>query len=257
MLTESRNPRTAGIDTLPTLEVLRLINDEDATVAGAVCRALPQIAEAVDAIVESLGGGGRLFYAGAGTSGRLAVLDAVELVPTYSAPSGLVVPLIAGGAEALTRSVEGVEDRTDLGRADLLGAGVQSGDVLVGLAASGATPYVLGAIEAAREAGAVTVGVSCNAPAPLLAGGGYRHRPIGGPGGGGRLHADEVGHGPEADAQYAQHRCHDPAGQGVRRPDGGRASEERQAGAARPRHGDGDHRAGRSDGSGTAGPGGQ
>lgn len=168
MLTESRNPRTAAIDTLPTLEVLRLINDEDATVAGAVRQALPDIARAVDAVVESLGGGGRLFYVGAGTSGRLAVLDAVELVPTFSAPPDLVVPLIAGGAPALTRSIEGVEDRDDEGRRDLLAAGVKKGDVVVGLAASGRTPYVLGALAAAREVGAATVALSCNQPAPIL-----------------------------------------------------------------------------------------
>lgn len=168
MLTESRNPRSAAIDTLPTLEVLRLINDEDATVAGTVRRALPDIARAVDAVVDSLGLGGRLFYVGAGTSGRLAVLDAVELVPTYSAPPDLVVPLIAGGAPALTRSLEGVEDRDEEGRGDLLEAGVRAGDVVVGLAASGRTPYVLGALAAARGAGAVTVGISCNQPAPLL-----------------------------------------------------------------------------------------
>jgi len=168
MLTESRNPRSAAIDTLPTLEVLRIINDEDATVAGTVRRALPDIARAVDAVVDSLGRGGRLFYVGAGTSGRLAVLDAVELVPTYSAPPDLVVPLIAGGAPALTRSLEGVEDRDEEGRRDLLEAGVRAGDVVVGLAASGRTPYVLGALAAARGAGAVTVGISCNQPAPLL-----------------------------------------------------------------------------------------
>ncbi|NLT41885.1 MAG: N-acetylmuramic acid 6-phosphate etherase [Anaerolineae bacterium] len=168
MLTESRNPRSAAIDTLPTLEVLRLINDEDATVAGTVRRALPDIAQAVDAVVDSLGRGGRLFYVGAGTSGRLAVLDAVELVPTYSAPPDLVVPLIAGGTPALTRSLEGVEDRDEEGRRDLLEAGVRAGDVVVGLAASGRTPYVLGALAAARGAGAVTVGISCNQPAPLL-----------------------------------------------------------------------------------------
>jgi len=168
MLTESRNPRSAAIDTLPTLEVLRLINDEDATVAGTVRRALPDIARAVDAVVDSLGRGGRLFYVGAGTSGRLAVLDAVELVPTYSAPPDLVVPLIAGGTPALTRSLEGVEDRDEEGRRDLLEAGVRAGDVVVGLAASGRTPYVLGALAAARGAGAVTVGISCNQPAPLL-----------------------------------------------------------------------------------------
>ncbi len=168
MLTEGRNPRTAAIDTLPTLDVLRLINDEDATVAGAVCQALPDIARAVDAVVESLRQGGRLFYVGAGTSGRLAVLDAVELAPTYSAPPDLVVPIIAGGPPALTRSLEGVEDRDDEGRRDLLGAGVKSGDVVVGLAASGRTPYVLGALAAAREVGATTVGMSCNQPAPIL-----------------------------------------------------------------------------------------
>lgn len=168
MLTESRNPKTENIDALSTLEIVRLINEEDAQVAPAVARALPQIAQAVDAIVDSIRFGGRLFYVGAGTSGRLAVLDAVELVPTFSAPPDLVVPVIAGGHEALTRSIEGAEDRKDLGRADLLAAGAKEGDVVVGLAASGITPYVLGAMEGAREVGALSVGVSCNSPAPLL-----------------------------------------------------------------------------------------
>ncbi|NPV09715.1 MAG: N-acetylmuramic acid 6-phosphate etherase [Anaerolineae bacterium] len=168
MLTESRNPRTEHIDALPTLDVVRLINEEDARVAPAVAEALPQIARAVDVVVDCLRSGGRVFYVGAGTSGRLAVLDAVELVPTFGAPPDLVVPLIAGGTEALTRSIEGAEDRADWGRRDLVEAGVRAGDVVVGLAASGTTPYVLGAVEAAREVGAVTVGVCCNASAPLL-----------------------------------------------------------------------------------------
>ncbi len=168
MLTESQNPRTAGIDRLSTLDMVTRINDEDAKVAGAVRGALPQIAQAVDAIADRLRRGGRLIYVGAGTSGRLGVLDAVECVPTFSTDPGLVVALIAGGARAITRSVEGAEDDRDAGRAELLALDLTANDAVVGIAASGRTPYVLGAVEVANEIGAQTVGVACNQPSALL-----------------------------------------------------------------------------------------
>lgn len=168
MQTEERNRRTRDIDRLPTLERLRLLNDEDATVAAAVRRALPAIAAAVDSVVARLSRGGKLVYAGAGTSGRLGMLDAVECPPTFGVPPELVRALIAGGPAALTGAVEGAEDDYEAGRRDLRALPVTAADVVVGLAASGRTPYVLGAIDAANAIGAVTVGLSCNEPAPLL-----------------------------------------------------------------------------------------
>ncbi len=168
MLTETRNPRTTEIDRLPTLEILQAMNAEDATVPGAVAQALPQIAEAVDMIVERLRAGGHLFYVGAGTSGRLGILDAAECVPTFSTPPELVQAIIAGGEEAIVHSIEGAEDSREQGRADLLARGLTVSDAVVGIAASGHTPYVIAALQAANEIGAGTVGIACNLPAPVL-----------------------------------------------------------------------------------------
>jgi N-acetylmuramic acid 6-phosphate etherase len=161
LTTEARNPRTMQIDQLSTLEMLTIINDEDGGVAAAVRAELPQIARAVDAIAERFGRGGRLFYLGAGTSGRLGVLDASECPPTFSVPPTLVQGLIAGGDSALRRSSEHSEDSPEEGARDLAAAGFGAEDTLVGIAASGRTPYVLGAIKYARELGALTVGLSC------------------------------------------------------------------------------------------------
>lgn len=160
--TEQSNPRTRDLSRLPTLQALELINDEDARVASAVREVLPQVALAVDAIAERLERGGRLFYIGAGTSGRLGIVDASECPPTFGTSPDLVRGLIAGGREAVFRSQEGAEDVFDNGARDLKEAGFSSGDCLVGLAASGRTPYVLGALEHARSIGAWTGGVSVN-----------------------------------------------------------------------------------------------
>lgn len=168
MLTESQNPRTTDIDSLPTLEIVQRINDEDAKIAAAVQQVLPQIAQAVDAIAERMARGGRLIYVGAGTSGRLGILDAVECVPTFNTDPSQVVGLIAGGYGAIVRSVEGAEDDADGGRADVLALALTPEDAVVGIAASGRTPYVLGALAAATEIGALTVGISCNVPAAVL-----------------------------------------------------------------------------------------
>jgi N-acetylmuramic acid 6-phosphate etherase len=168
MQTEQPNPNTRQIDQVPTLDALRLINAEDARVAAAVEAALPQIAQAVDAIAERLRAGGRLIYVGAGTSGRLGVLDAVECVPTFGTPPELVQGLIAGGLPALTQAAEGAEDDRAAGHDELIALGVTANDAVVGIAASGRTPYVLGALDAAREVGALRVGIACNTPAPLL-----------------------------------------------------------------------------------------
>ncbi len=167
LLTEQRNPASENIDSLETADMLRVINAEDAKVAAAVEREIPNIAHAVDAIVERLRAGGRLFYAGAGTSGRLGVLDASECPPTFSVPPNMVQGIIAGGEPALTRAVEGREDDASAGAADLGARGFTGADVLVGIATSGRTPYVLGAVNRAREMGAVTVGLSCTPQSEL------------------------------------------------------------------------------------------
>lgn len=159
--TEERNQRTANIDSLPTLDMIRLINDEDKKIALAVEREVEQIAAAVDVIAEQLKKGGRLVYSGCGTSGRLGVLDAVECPPTYSTDPGMVVGLIAGGYDAMFQAVEGAEDNKALGAEDLRGIGFNSKDVLVGIAASGRTPYVLGAMDYAKSLSAHVIGVTC------------------------------------------------------------------------------------------------
>ena len=159
--TEQRNPNTNHIDTLSTLEMVRLINQEDQKVALAVAQVAPEIARAIDVITRQLSQGGRLFYAGCGTSGRLGILDAVECPPTYSTDPELVQAIIAGGYPAIFQAVEGAEDDFDLGRRDLQERGFASQDVLVGLAASGRTPYVLGAMGYARELGAAVIAVTC------------------------------------------------------------------------------------------------
>jgi N-acetylmuramic acid 6-phosphate etherase len=161
--TEARNPNSTHIDQLPTLEMLAVINREDQTVALAVERELPRIARAVDAIAERFARGGRLFYIGAGTSGRLGVLDASECPPTYSVEPGLFQSLIAGGDRALRLSSEHSEDSPEQGAADLRAAGfaAEPPDTLVGIAASGRTPYVLGAMEYAKRLGALTISLTC------------------------------------------------------------------------------------------------
>ncbi|HWZ50693.1 MAG TPA: N-acetylmuramic acid 6-phosphate etherase [Granulicella sp.] len=159
--TEGRNPASEQIDRLPTLEMLALIHREDQTVALAVERELPNIARAVDAIAERFERGGRLFYIGAGTSGRLGVLDASECPPTFSVPPTLVQGLIAGGDAALRNSSEHSEDSPEQGATDLAPHNLGPADTLVGIAASGRTPYVLGAMEHARSRGALIIALSC------------------------------------------------------------------------------------------------
>src|ERR1039457_357454 len=167
LLTEQRNTPAAAIDTLPTEELLRIVNAEDRKVADAVGREIPAIARAVDAIVEAFQRGGRLFYIGAGTSGRLGVLDASECPPTFSVPPEMVQGIIAGGPAALSRATEATEDDPAIGARDPTQRGCTARDVLVGIAASGRTPYVLGAVAEARRLGAVTVGISCTPDSEL------------------------------------------------------------------------------------------
>ncbi len=145
------------------------MNRQDAGVPAAVAEALPEIAQAMEAMAKALRAGGRVFYVGAGTSGRLGVLDAVELLPTFGLEPGRVVPVLAGGSVAVTQSVEGAEDLPEQGRADLESHGVSPGDVVVGIAASGRTPYVLGGLQFANEVGAVTVAVVCNPGSSMAA----------------------------------------------------------------------------------------
>ncbi len=163
-LTERRNAKTADIDLASAIEIVDLINDEDRTVADAVREQREQIAAALTAAEQALRAGGRLFYAGAGTSGRLGVLDASEIPPTFGAPPELVQGIIAGGNAALTRSQEGAEDRPEGARDDLDVAGVRAGDFVIGIAASGATPYVSAALHHAKKLGARTAIVACSPP---------------------------------------------------------------------------------------------
>lgn len=169
LVSEDRNPRSMEIDLFPTVEVLRSINEEDKGVPSAVEKVIPQIAEAVDDIVRAFRKGARLVYIGAGTSGRLGVLDASECPPTFSVPDGMVVGLIAGGTEALMHAIEGAEDDPDQGRQALADIGLTADDVVVGIAVSGRTPYVIGALTYAKTLGARTVALSCNPNSAIAA----------------------------------------------------------------------------------------
>ncbi|KAJ4190279.1 hypothetical protein NW755_005421 [Fusarium falciforme] len=167
--TEQKNSKTTNIDSMSSLELCRVINEEDASVAQAVQTCLPQIADAIDIIVPRLLSGGRVIYTGAGTSGRLGILDASEIPPTFSAPPGQFVGLIAGGDYAIRNAVEGAEDSEELGATDLaeLTPPLSKNDTLVGIASSGRTPYVLGGLKYARSIGAATVGLACVKPSSL------------------------------------------------------------------------------------------
>ncbi|WP_345151077.1 N-acetylmuramic acid 6-phosphate etherase [Nonomuraea rubra] len=167
--TEQSDPRYSQIDRLPTERIARLMNQADAAVPAAVAVVIPAISAAIDAIADRMAAGGRLFYVGAGTSGRLAVLDASECPPTFGTDPSLVQGVIAGGPDALTRSVEGAEDDAEAGAAALKDLEVGPLDSVVGVSASGRAPFVLGALAEAASAGALTVGLSCNDDAPLSA----------------------------------------------------------------------------------------
>ncbi|WRP06215.1 N-acetylmuramic acid 6-phosphate etherase [Rossellomorea aquimaris] len=181
--TEKVNRNTLGIDTASTGEILRMMNDEDQKVATVVQEVIPQVEQVVDEVVKSISQGGRLIYIGAGTSGRLGVLDAVECPPTFSVSSDVVVGLIAGGEKAFVKAVEGAEDDEELGVSDLKEIGLTQADTVVGIAASGRTPYVIGGLRYARELGATTVALSCNTGSKISAE---------------AKHAIEVDAGPEA-----------------------------------------------------------
>jgi N-acetylmuramic acid 6-phosphate etherase len=179
--TEARNPATGHIDQLPTLGMLRLINDEDAKVSAAVAAVLPETATAIDEIVKRFEQGGRLFYIGAGTSGRLGVLDASECPPTFSVPPSLFQGIIAGGDSALRKSSEASEDSPEQGAADLASHNFTAKDTLVGIAASGRTPYVLGALAHASKLGALTIALTCVPNSAMAAAADISIAPLTGP----------------------------------------------------------------------------
>ena len=162
MSTETRNQNTMDLDIMSPLEVVTVMNQEDAKVPAAITPALPNIAQCVTWAIESIEAGGRIIYMGAGTSGRLGVLDAVECPPTFGVAPEVVVGLIAGGEKAFVKAVEGAADSRELGRQDLIDMNLQKRDIVIGIAASGRTPYVLGGLAYAQEMGCHTVGISCN-----------------------------------------------------------------------------------------------
>jgi N-acetylmuramic acid 6-phosphate etherase len=181
-VTERRNPRSADIDLASALEIVDLMNAEDRTVADAVATQREPIARTITLVEAAFRAGHRLFYVGAGTSGRLGVLDAAECPPTFGSDPSMVVGIIAGGVEALTRSQEGAEDRPDGAERDLSAAGVSTGDVVIGIAASGTTPYVRAALKKARAVGAHTVILACSPPpAEVIADADVAILPITGP----------------------------------------------------------------------------
>lgn len=167
LVSETRNPATMGLDEMSTLEMVSCFNREDRKVPEAIEKVLPAIAQAVDLAAAALKAGGRLIYLGAGTSGRLGVLDASECPPTFGVPHGMVIGLIAGGPGALLKAVEGAEDDAALGEADLVALNLTATDMVVGLAASGRTPYVIGALRYARQLGCATAAISCNPDSPI------------------------------------------------------------------------------------------
>lgn len=169
LATEQSNLASATLDQMSALEIVRTMNAEDAKVAQAVEKELPAIARAIEGIAARLRDGGRLIYIGAGTSGRLGVLDASECPPTFSVPSELIVGIVAGGSQAVAQAHEDIEDSSEAGKADLVALRIGKCDAVVGIAASGRTPYVLGAVDYASEQGALTIGLACNAQTPLAA----------------------------------------------------------------------------------------
>ena len=181
LTTEQINPNTSEIDRLSTIDALRLINNEDSGVTTAIAEVLPAIARAVDQVSERLGRGGRLIYVGTGTSGRLGVLDASECPPTFGVSPEMVQGIIAGGYEACHRSVEASEDDRSAGARDLADRNVTARDAVVGIAASGRTPYTIGAVEYARSLGALTICITCNRETPLAAAAEIAIEPIVGP----------------------------------------------------------------------------
>ncbi len=239
-LTERRNPRSADIDLASAAEIVDLMAAEDALVPAAVATQRDAIARAIDIAVTTFREGGRLFYTGAGTSGRLGVLDASECPPTFGTDPEMVQGLIAGGPAALTRAQEGAEDRPEDGARDLDARGLSARDFVVGIAASAATPYVRGALARARAAGARTALVANSPPSEEL-GRDIRRGDRAGRGPGGRhgFDASQVGDRDEARAQHDHDWSHDPPGQDLWQPHGRPPSDQREAALAQRTHGGG------------------
>lgn len=181
LTTETRNPRTMNLDKMTSLEIATTMNTEDTQAVKSITAELPKIATAIDWATEALEAGGRIIYMGAGTSGRLGVLDASECPPTFGVSPDLVVGLIAGGEKAFTKAVEGAEDNAALGKEDLVAHGLNRHDVVIGLAASGRTPYVLGGIGYAKSLGCKTVGIACNKGSKVGAASDLAIEPVTGP----------------------------------------------------------------------------
>ncbi len=220
LTTEAVNPKSVNIDSMDSLQLVQLINSEDATVAASVAAAAQDIAAAIDCIVDRLREGGRLIYIGAGTSGRLGVLDASECPPTFSTPPGMVVGLIAGGDTALRTPVEGAEDSLTLAAEDLAGIGINARDCLVGIASSGRTPYVIGGLQFARMLGCATIGHSCNASSEMAAHCDILITTVVGPEVISGFDADEIGHCNQDGLEHVDN-CNDGStGQDLRQSDG-------------------------------------
>lgn len=179
--TEQRNPKTMEVDLMTTEEIITIINQEDTIVPNAIAREIPHIVKVADEITDSFKKGGRLIYVGAGTSGRLGIIDASECPPTYGTDPEMVVGIIAGGKEAMTEAVEGAEDDSEQGRQDVADIHLSDKDVLVGIAASGRTPYTIGALQYGNEVGAVTVAVACTKDSEMGRIAKYTIAPITGP----------------------------------------------------------------------------
>ena len=238
LTTESQNEASQGFDTKSALEIARIINHEDAKIAAAVKKAIPEIAQVIDQVARCLRDGGRLIYIGAGSSGRIAALDSSECPPTYSTAPGQVQYIMAGGPKALASAVEVNEDSEELGQRDIARRRPTRKDIVVGVSASGRTPYVVAAVAYARARGAHTAAVTCNRGRPALRCRRHLHRCRRRPRSHLRFHPHEGRHRPEDDSEHDHHRRHDPPGLCVREPDGQRAHAELQAGRARHPHPD-------------------
>ncbi|EFE95827.1 putative N-acetylmuramic acid 6-phosphate etherase [Serratia odorifera DSM 4582] len=220
LVSETRNPATLRLDEMSTLEMVTCFNHEDRKVPLAIEPVLPQIAQAVDLTAAALQAGGRLIYLGAGTSGRLGVLDASECPPTFGVPHGVVVGLIAGGPGALLKAVEGAEDDAELGARDLRDLQLTATDMVIGLAASGRTPYVIGALRYARQLGCPTAAISCNPDSPIAQEAQVAISPVVGPEaltGSTRM---KSGTAQKTGAEHDFHRGDGQTGQGISEPDG-------------------------------------
>jgi len=236
LTTEQNNPESVSIDQMDPIQIAMLMNREDLKVVAAVERVLPDIARAIEIVTERVQAGGRLIYIGAGTSGRLGVLDASECPPTFNTPPALVVGLIAGGHRALTNAIEGAEDNRQAGEEDLRGIDVDAKDVVCGIATSGRTPYVLGGLAYARSLGAATLGVTCNAVSELSEVSDVLIAPVVE-----RIDEAQSGYSHEDGFEHDLDRYDDPNRQDLWQLDGRFASDERETQGSEYSHRQRDH----------------